>query len=544
MNYTSVRARIFKLTITVALGSAVTLGTLYYTRSLAKRYSSDAERFARFRAAVNYSILAIERYRGSLEGAMLSASVQRFHEEMIGSKKVAVDTINEVWTGTRLPEVKNLLTQAIERGKSLGPLEARIFDRINHNDRKGAEKIYNDRWNVEFNTLIELLEKTRNLENSAYEEALKLRDEVNASSDLAQSLLMILVSIGTAAYGFFLANSISRTLEKLGNEITATVDSVRTASTSVSKASQTLSSSTSQLAAAIDETASSMEEMSSMLGQTAQNTGTTSTVAEEALQEAARGRAVITKMLTAMDEAHSSNTRLEFLIKLMDEIKTKTKIINDIVSETRLLSFNASIEAARAGAHGKGFAVVAEEVGKLATVSGKAAEEIRTLLESSTGEVSAVVRGTQERVGAVKTISLDCESAFSRMSQSLEKIGESVRMIAAATKEQEVGVKQTNQAMAEMDQVTQQNSSSAGALASQAAHLSTGAGSLSESIQQLRCLIFGGKIPSTVTPPQPLPEALTTPAPLAQSPSPAVKAEPQVQSLKEVSRSDSRWKAA
>lgn len=553
MNFSSVRARIFKLTIIVALSSAVTLVSLYYTRSIAKRYSDDAERYQRFRATVNYIILVVERYRGSLEGAMLSPGNSQYREEMIGSKKVAGDTIQDVIKGTRLPEVRELMTQSSELGKSLAPIESRIFDLLSRGDRKGAERIYNERWSVVFRNFTDLLEKTRNLENQAYEKSIKIRDEVDRTSDLTQTLFMIAVAIGTGAYGFYLARSLSQTLEKLSNEITATVDSVKTASTSVSKASQNLSSSTSQLAAAIDETASSMEEMSSMLGQTAQNTSTTSAVAEEAQQEAARGKAVINKMLAAMDDAQNSNSRLEFLIKLMEEIKSKTKIINDIVSETRLLSFNASIEAARAGAHGKGFAVVAEEVGKLATVSGKAAEEIRTLLESSGVEVSAVVRGTQDRVGAVKAISLDCEAAFSRMSQSLEKIGESVRMIAAATKEQEVGVKQTNQAMAEMEQVTQQNSTGAGALAAQAAQLSSGAGVLSESVQQLRCLIFGLKNTGSVIPNATTaygmvaPAPVVTAAPLMNSVPPAALAQPGSQeqsSLKEVSRSDSRWKAA
>jgi methyl-accepting chemotaxis protein len=255
-----------------------------------------------------------------------------------------------------------------------------------------------------------------------------------------------------------------------------------------------------QQAAAIEETVSSMEEMSSMLAQTAQNSVKGLEVAENGQKDAEQGREVISKMLSAMDEIHASNSRLESIVKLIDEIKSKTKVINDIVFETRLLSFNASIEAARAGAHGKGFAVVAEEVGKLAAMSGKAAEEIKTLLESSATEVSSVVTQTQNRVNSGRAISTECETAFTTMSKTLEKIAEAIRAITAASKEQEIGVKQTNQAMGQMDQVTQKNSGSAESLSTQAVQLSSGAQTLMDSVDDLQTVIFGGHTGTHATP--------------------------------------------
>ncbi|EQC49763.1 methyl-accepting chemotaxis protein [Bacteriovorax sp. DB6_IX] len=76
------------------------------------------------------------------------------------------------------------------------------------------------------------------------------------------------------------------------------------------------------------------------------------------------------------------NKKINEIVSVINEISEKTKVINDIVFQTKLLSFNASVEAARAGEHGKGFAVVAEEVGNLAQMSGKAAEEMVKFLES------------------------------------------------------------------------------------------------------------------------------------------------------------------
>jgi hypothetical protein len=264
-------------------------------------------------------------------------------------------------------------------------------------------------------------------------------------------------------------------------------------STTILHASQSLTSAVSAEASAINETVTGSEEMSSMLAQTAQQASRSLQVADDGRMESSKGRAVVIRLVNAMDEIHQSNEKLDGLIKFTENIRTKTLVINDIVSETRLLSFNASIEAARAGAHGKGFAVVAEEIGKLAAMSGRAADEIRQLLESSSNEVNAIVRSTQERVQAGRQASEACESTFSEMGKILEKITESVKMIDSATRDQHAGITQTNRAMNEMERVTHSNSQSAETLAGQAHALSQGSDSVHKSILTLRNLVFGSR---------------------------------------------------
>ena len=259
------------------------------------------------------------------------------------------------------------------------------------------------------------------------------------------------------------------------------------------KNSATLSEMTTRQAAAIAETAASMEEMSSMLTQTSKNSAHNKVIVEEGLEGAHKGKENIVQMLSAMESIHASNTRLEGISTLITTIANKTKVINEIVSETRLLSFNASIEAARAGVHGKGFAVVAEEVGKLASMSGASANEIRELLESSTTEVSNVIKDIRERIQSGKVVFKQCESSFDFTSESLEKITEGTKGIVSSTREQELGVKQTTTAMRQMDIATKKTATIAEEQEKESENLSRGVKNIEGVISQLNALAVGRK---------------------------------------------------
>ena len=318
-------------------------------------------------------------------------------------------------------------------------------------------------------------------------EVLVARSAIIRYSTMGAGLAVALI----VAVGMIL--DLRRSLRKLLNQLATEAEHVHSASGAVQQSSQSLSNSTVQQSAAIEETVASMEEMSAMLTQTNQQAGRSQEASDRGQTDAVKGVSVMAKMSSSMDEFQTSNQKLDGLVRLIGEIKEKTQVINEIVSETRLLSFNASIEAARAGSHGKGFAVVAEEVGKLAAMSGKAAGDIHTLLESSAAEVSQVVRDTQDRVVTGKGISDECLKMFKSMQLSLETIAKTTQMISSATQEQEIGVKQTNKAMVEMSYTTQTNSKSAEDLSKQAEELASGATELRKVIETLHESMLGGK---------------------------------------------------
>jgi methyl-accepting chemotaxis protein len=120
--------------------------------------------------------------------------------------------------------------------------------------------------------------------------------------------------------------------------------------------------------------------------------------------------------------------------------------IAGISFQTNILALNAAVEAARAGDHGRGFAVVANEVRTLAHRSAVAAKEIKSLIEDSVGKVQSG-----------SALASRARQTMDETADSVRKVADIVIDIAEASKEQSLGIAQVNQAIAQMDDVTQRN---------------------------------------------------------------------------------------
>ena len=339
---------------------------------------------------------------------------------------------------------------------------------------------------IEFSELE--LANQQKLAESAKQTYLETRNEI-----AAVSLLGSIVGVLSLLAAFAALRAVSARLANVAHALGGSSVSVEETSVTLSQSSTELASATTEEASSVAETAAAIEEMTATIARTLQNVTTALEVSDDGQQEAERGREVVGKMITAMNEIQNSNAKLDKMVKLIEEIQAKTRVINDIVFETRLLSFNASIEAARAGAQGRGFAVVAEEVGNLAVVSGKAADEIRVLLQSTTSEVNEIVRSTQDRINQGRSRAEECEQAFQSMGDTLSRVGQYVKGISAATHEQDSGVKQINRAMAQLDSVTQGNAASAEYLSAQASQLSDDSGQMTESVAELVKTVLGAR---------------------------------------------------
>ena len=248
--------------------------------------------------------------------------------------------------------------------------------------------------------------------------------------------------------------SVARTVKS----VRESADSIHLGANEIATGNADLSARTENQAASLEETASSMEELTATVRQNADHAREANALAETALDATSRGSEVVNQVVDKMHGIAQSSDKIAEIISVID----------GIAFQTNILALNAAVEAARAGEQGRGFAVVAGEVRGLAQRSAQSAKEIKTLISESVAEIqggSTLV----ERAG----------EAMSHVSASISRVTQMMADISASSLEQSTGIEQVNQAVVQMDEMTQQNA----ALVEQAA---AAAASLHQQTEQLK----------------------------------------------------------
>ncbi|CAG0123421.1 Methyl-accepting chemotaxis protein II [Rhodocyclaceae bacterium] len=260
-------------------------------------------------------------------------------------------------------------------------------------------------------------------------------------------------------------------LKKLVYEIKESVDSIGTASKEIASGNTDLSQRTEEQASSLEETAASMEELTATVKQNAENAKQANQLASGASDIAIKGGEVVGQVVDTMSSINDSSKKIVDIISVID----------GIAFQTNILALNAAVEAARAGEQGRGFAVVASEVRNLAQRSAAAAKEIKTLIGDSVDKVKV---GTDLVDKAGKTMD--------EVVSSVKRVTDIMAEISAASIEQSSGIEQINQAVTQMDDVTQQNAALVEEAAAAAESLEEQAQNLSQSVSVFRLDSSGG----------------------------------------------------
>ena len=242
--------------------------------------------------------------------------------------------------------------------------------------------------------------------------------------------------VGDASSLLFAMKSMRDSLAQIVGNVRSATTTIAHASDEIASGNLDLSARTEQQAGSLEETAASMEELTSTVRQNADRAGEANALANTAAGIANQGSGVVARVVDTMGSIYASSQKIVDIIGVID----------GIAFQTNILALNAAVEAARAGEQGRGFAVVANEVRNLAHRSAAAAKEIKTLITNSV-----------EQVEAGNVLVADAGSTMNEVLKSVQRMNSIMAEITHASREQHAGIDQVNQAITQMDMVTQQN---------------------------------------------------------------------------------------
>lgn len=283
---------------------------------------------------------------------------------------------------------------------------------------------------------------------------------VKAAETVAQGDLGQRIQAGSKDETGRLLHALQDMQEKLAGAVQTIrhgAETISSASGQIAAGNADLSSRTEEQAASLEETAASMEQLASTVKQNADNARQANHLAASASEIAQRGGVAVSAVVDTMRDIAAGSRKISDIVSVID----------GIAFQTNILALNAAVEAARAGEEGKGFAVVAGEVRSLAQRSAQAAREVKALIEQSAGKVG---QGASQVEAAGATM----QEIVTAVRHVTDIMGD----IAAASHEQAGGIDQVNRAVAQMDEVTQQNA----ALVEEAA---AAAGSMQDQAREL-----------------------------------------------------------
>lgn len=277
-------------------------------------------------------------------------------------------------------------------------------------------------------------------------------------------------------------NLVIDSLNQIAHEARGSAQRVTTSATQLSSSAQEVNSSTMEISSSVqqiaqgaelqtrkvEETTATMQEITATLQQVTNEADSAAETSNEAADIAGQGEEATIMAMQKMAEVEQVISRSAVAVRLLgersEEIGNIVDMITQIADQTNLLALNAAIEAARAGESGRGFSVVAEEVRKLAEGSGKAAEQIGTLIREVQGEtgkaVTAMEEGTKEVTGCAEVVNRSGD-ALKQINMAVRETARMASSIAEVMSVQAKRIEEVDKAMGDIAAVVEENAASA-----------------------------------------------------------------------------------
>lgn len=357
-----------------------------------------------------------------------------------------------------------------------------------------------------FNRMIENLRNTMNEINKTStireDEKQKLHDGIIRILDIVEAVdrgdLSREIEIKSLGQGEIiqLSNSINNMLtelRKLIKQIQEVGLHLGSAGNELFATAQQLSTGSTEQASSIAEITATVEELATTSGQIAENSDSVVKVAEEAFRSVRGGQEsvnnVINNMIDIRDKVKEGCKRILALGEKSQRIGDVLEIINHIADETKLIAFNAAIEASRAGEFGKGFSVVAVEVRKLAENVVESTKTIKEIVSEIQSLANSSVMATEEQTRKVEQgveLTQKAGESISEILDMVEHTTKSAKQISIATQQQRTASEQIVQTMREVAEVSKQSAAGSKQTANAASELSTFAEDLKQMIGKFK----------------------------------------------------------
>ena len=456
--------------------SWASMTTLNVNRLQASMLSSDPTVDAYFKDKVSGTIKQISEVQKQIEAMELTASEKAQMAKIAALRKTVLDEL------TVARKMKDEGDQVGAADRVQGPFNAAITPYLGALDEfaVGQSKAVAD---VQSQSVAARNANTRNativvvllmLAIAAGAVALVrgIRKPLQQALDFAQQIAKGDLTVRLNMQSNDEIGALAKALDEMRDQLVSVVadvrrgtDNITVASEEIATGNHDLSARTEQTASNLEETAASMEQMSGAIKQSADSARMANQLADVAGVSAQKGGDVVGEVVTTMQEINAASRKINDIISVID----------GIAFQTNILALNAAVEAARAGEQGRGFAVVAGEVRTLAQRSAQAAKEIKELIGN-----------TVTRVDAGTNLVTQAGETMKEIVENVVRVRDIIGEIASSATEQSEGVNQINAAVANLDQMTQQNAALVEESAAAASSMSEQAAQLSKVVQTFR----------------------------------------------------------